>query len=924
MMDPRRWEQLESICFAALEREAPERGLFLDQATAGDPDLRQEAEDLLQHLEADPAFLERPVVDLAALEPPETEEPPIAGSIGPYRVVQRLGRGGMGEVYLAMRETEDIQQSVAIKVIRRGMDTSEVLQRFRLERRILASLHHPNIASLIDAAATEDGRPYFVMEYIEGLPITDYCDRRKLSVHDRLQLFRTVCGAVQHAHQNLIVHRDIKPRNIVVSEEGTAKLLDFGIGKVLAPSEALGPAVATRTEFRLLTPEYAAPEQITGGPVTTATDVYALGVLLYELLAGRHPFVSGSESLRDVERAILESTPSRPSEGVTRDAGIHRATDQGQLRRRLAGDLDNIVLKALRKEPDRRYPSAAALMDDIQRHLDGLPVSARPDTLRYRTRKFVGRNAGAVAAGIAVFLGLAATTVVSVFQSGRVAREAERARQERDKALEVRGFLMEMFGATGGSQAVGDTVTARQLLDLQAARLPNAYPNQPELKADMMEVLADGYDRLGLYHAAEPLATEALAIRRQVLGPTHPDVAASLNLAGWIRHELGKSKDAEPLLLEAAAIRRAAGEPYRVDLSRSLNDLGVIYNALARYPAAESTLAEALAIRRAAHGDDHRAVGITANNLAAAYYYQGKLADAIQFQAVALRALTSAVGPDHQRTILALGNLAAFKRAQGDLAAAEADFRDLVARQTRLQGRDHPLTARVVLSLASVLDVRGVAERDDRKLAEAETLFREALKILELKLGPGHPQVGQTLTQLGENLLHRGQGAASVTAQERGLAIVRTALGDAARSTTTALKGLAITYWTLGQRDAAIRAQRQATQGIETALGANHRETGSAQSHLCDLIMLNRGDAREAERLCSRAVATLAAGPESGHALRVARLRLANAHAMLGNFAIADSLLADIRATLDTGEAGRNYRILADSVAALLPPDRAN
>ena len=913
-MDPGRWARLESACFAALELAPAERGPFLDQALRTEPDLRREAEALLQQLEHDPGWLERPPVTLAGA--------PISGSIGPYRVVRQLGRGGMGEVYLAVRETEDIHQSVALKVIRPGMDTAEVLRRFRLERRILASLHHPNIASLIDAAATDDGRPYFVMEYIEGLPITEYCDRHRLTVSDRLALFQVICGAVHHAHQNLVVHRDIKPRNILVTEGGTPKLLDFGIGKVMAASEALGPAVETQSALRLLTPEYAAPEQIAGSLVTTATDVYALGLLLYELLAGRHPYATGSESLRDLERAILESTPSRPSEAMTGTAGAERSTDPGQLRRRLRGDLDNIVLKALRKEPGRRYPSALGLAEDVQRHLDGHPVSARPDTIRYRTRKFVGRNAGAVVAGVMTLLALLATTIVTLVQSARVAQEAERARQERDKALEVRGFLMEMFGATGGSQAVGDTVTARQLLDLQAGRLPTAYPDQPELKADMLEVVADGYDRLGLYRAAEPLVQEALATRRRILKPNHPDIAAALNLVGWIQHELGKSKDAVPLIAEGVAIRRAAGNRYRVDLSRSLNDLGVVYNALSRYPAAESVLTEALEIRRTAHGDGHRAVGITANNLAATYYFQSKLPDAVRLQQLALAALTASVGPDHQRTIVALSNLAAFKRAQGDLAAAERDYRDLLARQTRIQGRDHPVTARVMTSLASILDQRGTREKSDSNLAESEALFREALGLLEAKLGPAHPQVGTTLSLLGEILGHRGNGPAALAAHERGVAILRAAYGEANQTTANAMKTLADTYWRLDQRGAAIRVQRQAAEALEKALGPAHRETGNAQAHLCDFIMLNRGDPREARRICAQAIETLRPGPPTSHFLRVAWLQLATADLALGRIADADSVLNRWRPTLGTGPGEQTYRTLLDSLTRVIAAGR--
>jgi eukaryotic-like serine/threonine-protein kinase len=738
-MDPTRWDRIEAICFAAMERLPADRAAYLSEACAGDAELRLEVETLLRQLDQDPSFLEQPLVDPGSLslpDGPEADEA-VPDAVGPYRVVRALGRGGMGDVYLVIRETEELRQQVAVKIIRRGRDTEEVLRRFSLERRILATLHHPHIAQLLDAGATADGRPYFVMEYVDGVPLDEYCARQRLDIAARIRLLRVICAAVQHAHQNLVVHRDLKPRNILVTAEGVLKLLDFGIGKVLAPTESLSPALPTRTDVRLLTPEYAAPEQIAGGSVTTATDVYGLGVLLYELLTGRHPFAEGRTSVAEIERAVLEANPARPSKA----AG-------GREGRALAGDLDTIVLKALRKEPERRYPSAAALSDDLQRHLDGLPVSARPDTLGYRARKFIRRNAAGVIAAAIAFFALAATTVVSLVQSRRVARESERVTRERDKALEVRSFLMEMFGASGANRAVGDTVTARRLLDLQAANLDRLYGSQPELHAAMMEVLADGYDRLGLYQAAEPLARQALDLRRRVLPGEHPDVATSLNLFGWVTHELGRSEEAEPLLREAVAIRRRGGAPRRQDLSRSLNDLGVVLNGLKRYQDAETVLHEALTIRRAELGPEHRSVGITASNLAASYFFQKKVDDALRVQALAVAALQKSVGPDHQRTIVALGNLAAFKTAGGDLHGAAAEYRDLLARQTRLQGAEHPATVILRASLASVLYMRARKDRDPAPLQESEALYLEALRLSEPTFSPSHQQVVLMKTRL--------------------------------------------------------------------------------------------------------------------------------------------------------------------------------
>jgi len=784
-MDPERWERIESVCAEALELDGAEREVFLASACAGDPVLRREVDSLLSRLATGSGFLSRPLVDLTSLVPPGDEPP--QDRIGPFRLVRRLGRGGMGEVYLAVRETEELQQQVAIKVIRRDLDTDEVLRRFRLERRILATLHHPNIAQLLDAGATPDGRPYFVMEYVDGEPLDQACDRRQLPVRARIQLFQTICSAVQHAHQNLVVHRDLKPRNILVSADGVPKLLDFGIGKVLVATDALGPAEDTRTDVRALTPEYAAPEQIAGQPVSTATDVHGLGVLLYELLSGQHPYRSRPGIRIEIERAILESNPGRPSEiGITPEDAAHRDTDTGPLRRMLAGDLDTIVLKAIRKEPERRYPSAAALADDLQRHLDGLPVGARPDTLGYRTRKFVHRNAGWVAAAAVAFLALGVTTAVTLVQSRRVAEESRRVTEERDKALEVRSFLMEMFGASGADRTVGDTVTVRRLLDLQAANLDGAYATQSELKADMMEVLADGYDRLGLYHTAEPLAREALELRRTTLPDGHPDLAASLNLYGWVIYELDRLEEAERLLREAVAIRRHLGPSRRRDLSRSLNDLGVVLTAQRRFPESDTVLTEALAIRRAEFGDAHRSVGVTASNLAAVAYRLQRFDDAVALQNTAVQALRRSVGPDHQRTLLALGNLAVFRRVQGDLKGSVADYRDLVERQTRLQGIEHPRTTQVTLHLAMLLRQVGRVEADTAVLVEARGLMQGVTRRFEISLGPSHRDLGTALFQLALAELALGRRAEALDAARRAFTIFRTAQGDTAKATLDA------------------------------------------------------------------------------------------------------------------------------------------
>jgi serine/threonine-protein kinase len=814
-MDAMRWAKVEAIVAEALEQPAAGRGEFVRAACGGNPELYDEVQSLLDASDTGEDFLEVPLVNREAV-PALGLIAPVDEQIGPWSVGRLLGRGGMGDVYLATRVVDGVTQQVALKVIRRGLESDEFIRRFRQERRILAQLNHPNVAQLLDVGVTRDGRPYFAMEYVDGVPLTQYCDQGRATVRERLRLFLAVLDAVEHAHQRLVVHRDLKPSNILVTSAGTPKLLDFGIGKVLSDPGDTDSAPETQTEARLLTPEYAAPEQVRGGYIGTTTDVYALGVVLYELLTGASPYVRAGMPRAQVEQAIVEATPLVPSDQVrhadrndaTRVAEA-RATDISGLSRRLAGDLDTMLLMALRKESDRRYPSAAAFALDIRRHLDGLPVSARPDTLGYRVRKFVGRNRAGVVGAVATAVALMGIAVTSAVQTRRLAAEAARTRAERDKAVEVRGFLMEMFGASGADRRIGDTVTVRALLDRQRAQLEQGYAGRDAVKSDMLEVLADGYDRLGLSGEAEPLAREALDLRRRVLPVDHPDLSASLNLFGWIIHQRGRSAEAEPLLLEAARMRRADSLRDPAALARTLNDLGVLYNAQRRYPEAHAVLREALVIRRAELGDSHRAVGITANNIAAAFYFQQQHDSAVAYQDFALKSLRAAVGEDHQRTIMALSNLAAFKVARGSFVEAEADYRELVKRQTRLQGRAHPITVGVLSSLAGTLTNRGQKERSDTILGEAESIWREVLVARQTQLGPSHSEVALAMHRLGTVRAARGVPREAVALQSRALALLRSAQGDTSQATRRVAQALASSWRLLGDSATATAVLRQ-------------------------------------------------------------------------------------------------------------------
>jgi serine/threonine-protein kinase len=858
-MNPERWSRIEELVADALERDAAARSTYLNAACGDDLELRAMVQRLLTSAEASSDFLRHPLIDFPAMDASlSTPHPP---TVPGYRVGSLIGRGGMGEVYLAERVVEDIHQTVALKVVRAGMATDAVLGRFQQERQILARLRHPHIAHLLDAGMTTAGLPWFAMEYVEGLPITEWCDHQRLPVRDRLTLFQTICATVHHAHQHLVIHRDIKPRNILVDPNGHPTLLDFGIGKILGDEDRDGDGTPTRSGTRLLTPEYAAPEQVRGETVTTATDVYSIGVVLYQLLVGRHPYLNGESTRPEVEQAVLTREPTRPSATmIAPDVADHRAATVPHLHRLLAGDLDTILLKALRKEPERRYSSAAAFAEDIGNYLRGLPVLARPDTLSYRTRKFVQRHTGAVIAASVGLLATGLVTVTTIVQTRRVSEEAARVTIERDKALEVRSFLMEMFGAAGGQRSVGDTATVRNLLDLQAGHLEENFGTRPVVMADMLDVLADGYDRLGLFAEAEPLARQALILKKELLGDDHPDVATSQNALGWILHQLGKSPEAEPLLREAIAIRRAAGPRHTLDLARSLNDLGVILTRLDRMAEAESVLVAALAIRQAAWGGGHRSVGITANNLAAVYFRTSRWLEAAHTMEIAVEALRTTLGVDHQRTLLALGNLAVLRREAGEAAAAESTYRQLLEGQRRTLGADHPRTASVLSILGLLVAERASGTARDDTLAVAEAMLREALHTQETLLGENHPEVGPTLDRLGPLLLDRGDIEGGTQALIRAAALYQRLYGNHHRRTAAAHVRLAVALEASGTTDRGLTMLEGAIADLRATAGAQHPTTGQAELELCR-ILAGRTRPAEATANCRSAATTLAVAP---------------------------------------------------------------
>lgn len=720
-MRSERWHRIESVLDAALECAPAERAALLDKTCAGDDPLRREIESLLAHQIPSENFIETSVSALAAdLLAKENEETEFESKrIGAYKTTGEIGRGGMGAVFLAMRDDGEFHQQVALKVVRRGFFDAELARRFRRERQILASLNHPNIARLLDGGVSINGELYFVMEYVEGARIDDYCERANLSTVERLKLFLSVCRAVAYAHRNLIVHRDLKPSNILVTKDGTVKLLDFGIAKLLDAEHAADDD--TQTHFQTFTPHYASPEQMSGGQITTASDVYSLGVCLYELLTGARPFEFTHKGFDEIRRAIETVEPARPSTISTQmmkhsplasdNKGVNnsRAFRASQLRGQLKGDLDTIVLTALRKEPERRYKSIEALTADIEKHLDGLPIAARPSTFRYRAGKFVKRNRLLVAASLLVLASLITGSAVAVWQA-RVARgearratqaqalaeresersraESEHARREAEKSQRISAFMSKVLSYANpswyaeGKRTGGEAKIMFVVEDL-AGKIDTEFANQPDVQAELHHQISDLYrakaiplpantERQRLARECLFHATRALELRRQVFGEKHEEVAKDLyylSAAQQLANEGENLENRQNIRLTVDTLRQAVEmmrqtNPANANLPYMLDDLASNVSAINKdYAQAGRLYAEALTLFRRQYGDAHYNVARMYAHLFYVSEAQGNSAQAAAYR----REAEKRIGNLHDRA-----EIESLKKNFPDLAIRDA------------------------------------------------------------------------------------------------------------------------------------------------------------------------------------------------------------------------------------------------------------
>jgi len=869
-MESHNWNKLTSIIDRALDLDPPEREAYISEVCREDLPLKTEVVRFLEAIDASEHFWDDMIeassvlvneitsletgVDINMIFPPLQQA-------GPYRVIKLIARGGMGNVYLAERSDGQFQRTVAIKILRHELSTKNHIRRFMAERDILSGLEHPNIARLYDAGITEDNRPYLVMEYVDGIPISSFCVNKSCTLNEKFELFSQVCKAVEYAHRNLIVHRDLKPDNILVKPDGTVKVLDFGIAKIV--DKELTPEMPNqeRENLHMLSVRYAAPEQVTLEKVTTSTDVYALGLLLYEMVAGRPPFDLKGKKLNEAAQIICNEKPEKPSSKIS----------DSRLSRKIKGDLDAIILKALSKKPENRYSSAKQFIDDIHLYQTGNPVSVYPNTFHYRARKFLSRRPGVVLTVLAGIIVIGGYLVILQLHADNLKAERDRAEMEASRAGFITDFLIDLFETADPTLAPGSDLSVRDLLDRGIERV-DALAAQPDVEAELSLTMARTYHALALYdealalaeravviyrdldeeglllagalnqkgiilralgdyESAEPLYRKSLAMRRNILGDEHPDVATSMNNLGLLLQIVGNYDEAEPLLRQAVALQRKLLGDVNLCVATTLSNLGLLLRSKGDYEAAESLYLESLAIRRELLGDEHPDVARSLNNLGFLLRAKGdfEAAEPLYLESLAMR--RKLLGDEHPDVAQSLNNLGVLLRVKGDYEAAEPYLREALAIRRNLLGNEHPDVARALNNLGSLLTRKGDYEA-------AEPYHREALAMRRNLLGNEHPDVARVLNNMGVLLKLKGNHDSAEPYLRDALAMRRKLLGDEHPDVATTLENLGLLYRDRGEFTLASTYLRDALDLRVRTLGEGHPDITGTQAHLHDVLVI--------------------------------------------------------------------------------------
>lgn len=790
-MNKEHWQTIKSIVSSALTLSGPERDRYITRACRADENLRAEIEQLLISIEKSEQekFLSQVNIDAKSLVSELTEKWQIKASrkdligkkIGPYKLIRQLGEGGMGSVFEAERCDGEFNQTVAIKLIRKGVDTVDNIKRFHMEEEILARLHHPNIAQLYDGGLTEDGNPYLVMEFVNGVPVDDYCFEHYLTVSERIKLFRDVCSAVQYAHGNLIIHRDIKTKNIFVTHEGVVKILDFGVAKLLDPGVTDVTLLKTLPGQKFWTPYYASPEQVTGEIVTVATDVYALGILLYKLLTDTYPFDLDGKSTAEIERMIVESLPVPPSQAVksaNTECAARRQLSPSELRKTLTGDLDALVLKAIRKDAKYRYRSVEQLLDDIGRYQNGMPLTARKGTIRYRFSKFANRNKAALST---IAIVLVAVAIMGIYHVFKLTEQRNLAQLESAKALAAQDYLVELFEAADPSENRGEQITVQEIVDRGIAQLEENLSGEPEVHLEMLKVLGRVKQALGDFDHSAELLEEALNSTRELRGDEHADVAATAAMLGEVLRWDGEYDRAESLLREALAIQRGLVREDDAGIASNIHRLARTLEMKGNFDEAEELYNEALAMRERLFGEHSAAVSATLNNMGWLLHQKGNHIESEEFLRRSLVIKEQLLEPPHPDIASTMSNLSVVLRSLRNHEDAENFAEQALEQEIKLHGEDHP-------RVTTALNNRSLILLDLGHYQEAETVYRHILENNRRQLGPDHIYVGFSLSGLAIALIEDGRNEEALPYIEEALEVTRKAVGEEHRYYAMSLK----------------------------------------------------------------------------------------------------------------------------------------
>jgi serine/threonine protein kinase/tetratricopeptide (TPR) repeat protein len=911
---PLNWERIQQIFDEASQLPLERRKDWVADACQGDRTLYLQVESLLLALDQEGGFLEEQIGSyVARVTAANTPE-----QIGAYRILSEIGRGGMGAVYLAERADGQYQRRVAIKLVAGGPASApELLRRFGIERQILAGLQHPNIAQLLDAGITDDGTPYLVMEYVEGLRVDKYCDSKTLSLRERIELFRHVCSAVQYAHRNLVVHRDIKPSNILVTAEGVPKLLDFGIAKLLRGTNArmlepaAEPLTLTAPAERLMTREYASPEQIRGLPITTATDVYALGIVLYGLLVGRHPFEAQRTDFIALERATCETEPHPPSVAASQLA-------DSSLAPQLRGDLDSIALKAIRKEPNERYGSVEQFSEDLNLYLNGFPVSASRGTHRYRVVKFIRRHRWGVAAATAFVLVLLAFGTGMSLLAARLARERTRSNLEAFKAQQaqqtseaVNHFLQDDLlaqasashqAAKGPNAKADPDLTVRTALDRAAAGIEGKFSQQPLVEASIRDTIGQAYINLGLYPDAQRQWERALDLRRRTSGERDPTTLLAMRNLADLKLNAGRLAEAEPLLHRLLEIDRDTLGPRAPETRSVMYSLGVAYVRQGKYTQAETLLAEALELSRSISGEmNSETVGLM-RDFANVNSEEGKYSQAEPLFQKALEVEHRLFGPEYNDILVTKLFLSRLYDREGKFGQAEEVGADALNSSRRVLGEAHPTTSFLTSVLAN-------AYLDQGKYKQAQDLFDKALGLDRRLFGDENPNTLTAFTDVARIDQAQGKYAEAERLFTHTLEIRRRVSGEEHPATLRLMGYLATLYDHEGKFKQEETLLAPASTAQRRVLGDSHPESLKSLSALGH-AQINEAKYAEAEAPLRAALDTYRkASPESWQRY--------NCESLLGRSLAGQKKFAEAESLEVSG-----YEGMAQRKAFISAPDR--